>query len=123
MKQTPPFISSDIADRLVQEDDTDARARGATIVALQLDHSMAFVSVLVVSMVVGGSSALWLNSWTAVIVAVVFVAFMYYRLFISTAREVAQAGILPELQAAYKRLYYADAGFKKQVDDLRVNNK
>lgn len=123
MNQTPPFIPSDVADRLIQEDDAEARARGAMVVALQLDHSIAFVQVLVGSMVVGGGSALWLHSWNAVIYAVVFVAFIYYRLFISTGREVAKAGILPELQAAYKRLYYVDATFKKQVDDLRANNK
>lgn len=93
------------------------------VVALQLDHSIAFVQMLVGSMVVGGGFALWLHSWNAVIYAVVFVAFIYYRLFISTGRKVAKAGILPELQAAYKRLYYVDATFKKQVDDLRANNK
>ncbi len=93
------------------------------VVALQLDHSMAFVSVALVSVVVGAGSALWLNSWVPVIVVAVFMAFVYYKLFVSAAREVEKAGILPELQAAYKRLYYADAGFKKQVDDLRASNK
>ena len=39
------------------------------------------------------------------------------------AREVAQAGILQEFQAAYKRLYYSDADFKKQVDDFRASKK
>jgi len=48
---------------------------------------------------------------------------MYYRLFVSTARDVARAGILPELQAAYKRLYYSDAEFKVQVDQLRASQK
>ncbi len=93
------------------------------VVALQLDHSNAFVQVLVGSMAIGGGFALSLHSWSPVIYAIVFVAFMYYRLFISTGREVAKAGILPELQAGYKRLYYLDANFKKQVDDLRAKEK
>ena len=123
MNQPPPFVPSNVADRLVREAGVEERRRGSLLVALQLDHSMTFVMVALVCGVVGGAVALWHSSWTPAIVAVVFATFMYYKLFVSTAREVAQAGILPELQAAYKRLYYSDADFKKQVDDLRASKK
>jgi len=123
MHHQPPFISPDVADRLVREDDAEARNRGALVVALQLDHSSAFVLVAVVCIAVGAIAAWWLSSWVPALVAGAVAAFMYYRLFVSTARDVARAGILPELQAAYKRLYYSDAEFKVQVDQLRASQK
>ncbi|MFZ4535942.1 hypothetical protein [Propionivibrio sp.] len=123
MNPQTPFVPSDIADRLVREDDEEARKRGALAVALQLDHSMSFVSLATGCALIGGATAFSFGSWTPVIIAVAFAALMYYTLFVSTARQVAQAGIQPELQAAYKRLYYSDAGFKNQVDALRAKNK
>ena len=118
-----PFVKPDIADRIVSEDDAGTRHRGALVVALQLDNSAAFASLAVWSSIIGGGLALWLHSWTPVLVVVAFLAFMFYKLIFATSREVSRTGILPEYQAAYKRLYYSDASFKKQVDDLRANQK
>ena len=123
MKSIRPFVSSNVADSIVAENDAVARARGALVVALQLNHSMAFGALALVCVVLGGGIALWLSSWTPIIVTTLVLAGMFYKLFISTAREIARTGIQQEFQAAYKRLYYSDPSFKKQVDDLRAGNK
>jgi len=121
--QIQRFLRPGVADQVVADDNSAMRAQGAAVVALQLKNSSAFSNLVWYSAVLGGGVALWLKSWIPIISAAVILAAAFYRLIISMARKVEKAGILLDYQAAYKRLYYNDAEFKRQVDDLRARNK
>lgn len=123
MKNVRSFIAPDIADRVIASDDADARARGASVVALQIHNSMIF-SRWVWLMVVGGIGfAIWLNSWFPVIFSAVYLAYEYFDKIVLMSRLVARGGMLVEYQAAYKRLYYRDKEFKRQVDEMLIAKK
>ena len=123
MKHVPPYVRPEIADRVIASDDEVMRLRGANIVALQLNQSAVFSRFARILAVIACSLALWLHSWLPVIVTALVLVALYYRLIVSASHFVTRSGTLPEYQIAYKRLYYKDVAFKRQVDDLRARNK
>lgn len=118
MAQIPQFVKPHVADQVIAGDDADQRNRGAAIVAWQLDNSAVFARCFWIATILAGGMALWFRSWLPVAVALPLLGAIYFRLIVSMTRSVAREGVLPEYQAAYKRLYYRDIAFKKQVDDL-----
>jgi len=119
VKRVPSFVEPHIADQVIAGDDATQRANGALIVNLQLSNSAAFAAAFWIAVVLSGGAALLLRSWMPFAVAGLLLAALYFKLIFLMSRQVMREGVLPEYQAAYKRLYYSDAAFKKQVDDLR----
>lgn len=117
MKQTSPFVKPHIADQVIADDNAEQRSLGVAIVARQLANSMIFARCFWLAVVLGTGAAIWLHSWMPVILAGALLAALYFKLFVLMSRKVAREGVLPEYQAAYKRLYYTDDIFKKKVDD------
>lgn len=111
-----PYVSREVADKVVSIESDDDRRRGAVIVAMQLHYSTVFASLFWWLVIIGVGATIWLHSWWPVAVVVALLALIYIVLFPLTSYRISRYGVLPEYQAAYKRLYYSDPGFKAQVD-------
>ena len=111
-----PYVSREEADRAVATDDEAARKKGMLVVAMQLDNSAIFSRFFWQLAIIGVGISIWLQSWIPIIVVVLLLVIAFTALIPLAAHRVAKTGMLPEYQAAYKRLYYKDQEFKQQVD-------
>ena len=114
-----PYISNEIADQNISSESADNRRRGAAIVALQLQNSRIFSSLFWWTVIIDAAISIWLRSWWPSMICVALLALIYSAIFPLNAFRISRYGVLPEYQAAYKRLYYRDSEFKQQVDAIQ----
>lgn len=122
-KLADPIVKPHIADKVIASDSAAMRAKGAAIVAKQLENSATFKRYFWIAVVLCGGASLWLRSWVTIVVAALLLGVLYTKLIAFMGFKFMRDGERLEYQAAYKRLYYSDPEFRKQVDDLLASTK